>query len=100
MSRSVASPEAETPSQTPGCFMKLTISSEVLASFVLTMHFPPIAASKGFTTSFSAYSGQITRFKLSSSWAFGSYFERLRRCTAADVELDLLHAAPTSERQR
>src|SRR4051812_9695370 len=66
MSRSVASPDAETPSYWP-VFISWTISSEVFPILLLTWQ--PVACSNGWTQSTfgsllpsSAYPAQLTRF--------------------------------------
>ncbi len=48
MRRSVASPEADTPSYLPVC-MSVTISSDVLPIFTFTLQ--PVSASKSLTQS-------------------------------------------------
>ena len=66
INRSVASPEAETPSYWP-VFISVTISSEVLATLTLTAH--PVCAVNGCTQSWvlslepsSAYPAQAMMF--------------------------------------
>src|SRR4051812_30216860 len=70
MSRSVASPDAETPSYWP-VFISWTISSEVFPILLLTWQ--PVACSNGWTQSTfgsllpsSAYPAQLTRFNCPS----------------------------------